>query len=86
MRESSNPCNFAFEDCDRVLSRTGFVLAKNSGTSHRKYVLKRAGLPTVIIGILHPGSGHVARWYVEDMLAELEKHHLFPEGDRDATE
>lgn len=81
MRASANPCTYHYEDCERILLRLGFALAPNSGTSHRKFVLKRAGAETVRIGLLKQGSGPLSRWYVDDMLAALEKHRLFPPDD-----
>lgn len=79
MRESQNPCNFTFEDCQLVLERLGFIMAPNAGTSHRKFVLKRDGAASIIVGILKPGAGAVKKWYVSDMLDTLERNGLLPD-------
>lgn len=83
MRESRNPCNFDFTDCSRVLGHLGFAEAANSGTSHRKFVLRRDGHPSIIITLVKPGAGPVKKWYVLDMLETLEQAGLFPEASND---
>lgn len=86
MRESRNPCNFAFEDCARVLEHLGFTELPNSGTSHRKFVLRRDGEPPIIVPMVKPGAGPVKKWYVLDMLETLEQAGLFPKGTNDEHE
>ena len=78
MVANKNPCNYRYEQATRVLGHLGFVEAKNSGTSHRKWRLARPGRPTIIIGLVE-GAGPMKKVYILDMVRILQENDLLPD-------
>ena len=59
---------YSYAELATLLENLGFELSSpSSGSSHRKWRLRRAGRPMIVVGLVEKGSGHVKECYVRDM-------------------
>jgi hypothetical protein len=86
MLADADPRSYTFDQAATVLHQLGFVMAKPSGGSHRRFRLQIVdqGPPitkrTVIIGLVDSGKGALKPVYIKEMVRELRENHLLPDG------
>jgi predicted RNA binding protein YcfA (HicA-like mRNA interferase family) len=77
MLDDPKPIGYTYNDCTRVLSQLGYVLATKSGTRHRKWRHPDVGGASTI-GLLDL-PGNIPREYVSHMLEQLQRNNLIPD-------
>lgn len=81
--EDPRPNGYRYHDLVPILEQLGFILATQSGTSHRFWKRKMPNGSTVRILIPTSGSGPVRAVYVKKMVRALREHGLYPLQERD---
>jgi hypothetical protein len=82
MVADTDPRSYSYQEAATVLSQLGFVLAKPTGGSHRKWrrlIENGAERRTVVIGLVERGSGAIKPEYVKDMVQILKENNLLPD-------
>lgn len=77
MLDDPRPVNYTYDDCARILTQLGYVLATRGGTSHRKWRHPVLG-GAATVGLLGK-NGFLPREYVSDMLDQLKRNNLIPD-------
>src|SRR5215213_7036777 len=86
MRNDPRPVNDSYDDFARVVSRLGFTVAPNAGTSHRKWKRTLPDGSSLIVGAPDKGSGTLKPVYIKELMAVLERHGLFPDAEREESD
>lgn len=78
MLSDSSPTSYTYAEAAGILARLDFVLARSSGSSHRKWRRKLPDGTVVVVGLVEKGSGTMKAYLIRDMVEQLQTHGLVP--------
>lgn len=80
MANNPKPVSYAYDDAASILRATGFVLAKTSGTSHRRWRIKAPNGQSITVALVDAGKGPMKSVYIKEMIRLLSENDLIPPG------
>jgi predicted RNA binding protein YcfA (HicA-like mRNA interferase family) len=78
MADDPKPVSYTYDEAASILKALGFVLAKTSGTSHRRWRIKAPNGQSITVPLVDGGRGAMKSVYIKEMIRLLRANDLIP--------